>query len=157
MLKSLPSFSFDYLGDGKKFYYLDGSAKPIATVNIAGYLTLTPDNVLEYAIFFFHHITGDDGDIMVLRTPHEHPAIDALPPEKLEEILDRHKDAVISYDAGTEKYTIVSTLDNAGTLMRGTIEVTLQGKVSIVDQHMLLSRKSSNNQIDTMATEQVRK
>lgn len=149
---SVPSFSFNYLGNGKKFHYLDGSARALASVNVAGYLVLTADNVLEYAIFFFHYIAGDDGDVRILRTPHEHPALDSLPPESLDEILDHHKDAVVSYDKKTGNYTIVATLDNAGTLMRGTIEVTSQGKVSIVDQHMLLTQKTAGNQINTMAT-----
>jgi len=147
---SLPSFSFDYLGDGRRFYYLDGSARALASVSAAGYLVLTADNVLEYAIFFFHHIAGEDGDIRVLRTPHEHPALDSLPPEKLDEILGYHKDAVVSYDTKTKNYTIVATLDNAGTLMRGTIEITPQGKVSIIDQHMLLTQRTATR--DTIAT-----
>src|SRR5688572_12860610 len=58
---SLPSFTFEYLGDGTFFHYLDGTEMPIYTVNDKGGLMLTENSIVDYLAFFFGHVAGDGG------------------------------------------------------------------------------------------------
>ncbi|MCI5060584.1 MAG: hypothetical protein MRY79_05885, partial [Alphaproteobacteria bacterium] len=75
---SLPSFTFEYLGDGTFFHYLDGTEDPIHTVNDKGVLSLDKSNIMAYLDFYFSHISGEEGDIIVIHNPHDMPLLDSL-------------------------------------------------------------------------------
>jgi hypothetical protein len=143
---SLPAFSLDYLGDEKKFYYLDGSARAIVDINLSGKLSLGVDNILDYVQFFFAHISGVDGDIEVIIDLDEHNPLSSLPEDKLKDIRDMYKEPVISFDDKTQQYNIKATIDNEGTLVYGNINVTKNGNVSINEQNMLFTQHEEEHQ-----------
>jgi len=135
---SLPSFSFDYLGDGKTYFYLDGSPAPIYAANDAGNLTLDTQNVVDYVVFFFNHVSGPEGDIFVIEDPQNHPALDALSDIQLDEVLSRHNDPEVTANSnGT--YVIKASMYYLASLVRATIHVDTDGRVSVRDFQMLLS------------------
>lgn len=141
---SLPAFSFDYLGDGQRFYYLDGTPKPLASVAAKNDLFLNQDNVLDYADFYFRYVTKAGDNIRLIRSPHDHPALASMPDAQMEEIVARHKAPDISYDEQERKYHIKTTLDNDGTLVRARLAVSPEGLISIKEQHMLLTEQPQN-------------
>lgn len=138
---SLPAFSFDYLGDGQRFYYLDGSPKAIATVSAKNDLFLNQDNVLDYIDFYFHYVTKTGSNIFLIRNPHHHAGLDSIPESQMKEIMKHHRAPEISYDEVEKRYHVIVTLDNDGTLVRAHIAVLPNGLLSIKEQHMLLTEQ----------------
>lgn len=135
---SLPSFSFDYLGDGKTFYHLDGGSIPIYSANDSGNLVLDETSVLDYVVFFFSHVSGPDGDIYVIEDPSDHPALDSLSSFQVEEIAAHHEAAEIN-KSEDGVFTVKTSLFYTGSLVRATVEVDARGRVNVIDFHMLMS------------------
>ena len=65
---SLPSFTFEYLGDGVHFHYLDGTESPLYIVNDKGHLTLNERSVIDYLEFFFAHVTVDEDEMYLIKS-----------------------------------------------------------------------------------------
>lgn len=135
---SLPSFSFDYLGDGKTFYYLDGAPTAIYAANDSGNLILNENTVVDYITFFFSHVSGPDGDVYVIEDPSNHPALDALNYVQMDDILAHHAAADIGRNADGG-YTVRTSLYYLGSLVRATVDVDRVGRINIGDFEMLLS------------------
>ncbi len=135
---SMPSFSFDYLGDGKTYYYLDGGATAIYAANDSGNLVLNDQTVIDYISFFFAHVSGPDGDVYVIEDPSNHPALDALNYNQMDDIIARHAAADIArnIDGG---FTVKTSLYYLGSLVRATVDVDRFGRVNVGDFEMLLS------------------
>jgi hypothetical protein len=135
---SLPSFSFDYIGDGRTYHYLDGSTTPIYRANDTGNLALTAQNVLDYITFFFAHVSGPDGDVYVIDNPQDHPALDALGPDQIANITAMHQPADITMD-GSGHFVIATSLWYLDTLVRATVQVDAGGRVNITGTQMLMN------------------
>lgn len=138
---SLPAFSFEYLGDGQRFYYLDGSPKAIATVSAKNDLFLNENNVLDYIDFYFRYVTKTGDNILLIRNPHDHAGLDSIPEARMREIMQHHRAPETSYDEAEKKYHVIATLDNDGTLVRAHIVVLPNGLLSLKEQHMLLTEQ----------------
>jgi hypothetical protein len=135
---SLPSFSFDYLGDGKTYVHLDGSPNAIYAANDSGNLALSAETIIDYIVFFFSHVSGPDGDIYVIENPSNLPVLDALNYMQMDDIVARHEAPEITPDhAGG--FTVKTSLYYLGSLVRATITVDAAGRVDVVDSQMLLS------------------
>lgn len=135
---SLPSFSFDYIGDGRIYHHLDGSTTPIYRANDTGNLSLSAQNVLDYITFFFAHVSGPDGDVYVIENPSNHPVLGALNYMQMDDIVARHEAPEIIPDhAGG--FTVKTSLYYLGSLVRATITVDAAGRVDVTDSQMLLS------------------
>lgn len=135
---SLPSFSFDYLGDGRTFYYLDGGPASVYRANDTGNLVLNEMNVLDYTTFFFNHVSGPDGDVYVIDDPQDHPALDSLGYMQMDDILASHQAPEISTDADGN-FIVQTSLYYMGSLVRATIVVTPNGRVNVTNHQMLLT------------------
>ncbi len=136
---SLPSFTFEYLGNGMHFEYLDGTELPIYIVNDKGYLSLNDRSVVDYLEFYFSHVTIDDEEMMLIQNPHDMPLLDSLEQESIVVVLRNHKPAEVVYDAGYDKHTVEADLYADGLLIRATIEVTSSGRVSIINRQMIVN------------------
>lgn len=136
---SLPSFTFEYLGDGKFFHYLDGTELPIYTVNDKGHLSLNERSVVDYLEFFFSHVTVDDDEMFLIQNPYDMPLLESLGSESVDAVIRNHKRAEVSYDAGYDKHTVEADLYAEGLLMRATIEVNSAGRVNITDRRMIVN------------------
>lgn len=135
---SLPSFSFDYLGDGKSYVHLDGSPTAIYAANDSGNLALSADTIIDYIVFFFGHVSGPDGDVYVIENPSNHPVLGALNYMQMDDIVARHEAPEIIPDhAGG--FTVKTSLYYLGSLVRATITVDAAGRVDVTDSQMLLS------------------
>lgn len=141
---SLPSFSFDYLGDGKTYFYLDGSVMPIYAANDAGHLFLDSSNVMDYLTFFFEHVSGPDGDIFVIDRMQDHPALDALSGDQVAAIAVHHQPPEINANIAGD-FTIKTSMVYLGTLVRAVITVDKRGRVNVLDTQMLMSSSISTS------------
>jgi hypothetical protein len=137
-LATLPAFSFEYLGDGKRFYYLDGTPKALASVSAKNEIVLSQENILEYLDFYFMYILSEDGEIRLINDIDDHPRIASLPEDEKQHIKNHHKNTLVEYDEDSHSYNIEATLDNSGTLVRANIAISDKGLVRITDQKMLL-------------------
>lgn len=145
---SLPSFSFEYLGDGTFFQYLDGTEAPIYAANDKGQLNIDQHNVLDYIAFFYSHVTLEDGDeITIIKDPQDMPLLDSLDPMAYASVMRNHKPAtvLINNDNG---YTVETEIYTEGQLVRATLEVTQKGRVNMIDQKMIV-----NEMVDSGANE----
>lgn len=136
---SLPSFSFEYLGDGTFFHYMDGTAEPIHAANDKGKLDLTPENLIDYLVFYYAHVSENDmDDITVIKDPHDMPLLDSLDPMAYASVMRNHKPAAIlvNNDGG---YTVETEIYTESQLLRATIEVTKKGRVTMLDQKMIMN------------------
>lgn len=135
---SLPSFSFSYLSDGTFFHYMDGTESPVYTVNDKGALQLDKHNVMAYLRFFFEHVGGVDGDIILIDNPHDMPLLDSLGPDSYNAVFNHHKAPEIHYDGGFDAYEIDADLYKESHIIRARIEVSTKGRVNIKNQKMIM-------------------
>lgn len=136
---SLPSFTFEYLGDGTHFQYLDGTEQPIYTTNDKGVLELNERTVVDYLEFFFAHVAFEEEEMALIQNPHDNPLLDSLDIDSADSVISNHKPAVVTYDAGYDKHTVEADLYADGLLIRATIEVSAAGRVSIIDRKMIVN------------------
>ncbi len=148
---SLPSFTFQYLGQGQYFNYLDGTELPIYTVNDKGNLTLNDRSVIDYLEFFFAHVTVEDDEMALIKNPHDMPFLDSLEQDGIDAITKNHNPPIITYDAGYDKYTVEADLYAEGLLMRATIEVNSAGRVSVADKKMIMNAVARSGYSGIMA------
>lgn len=136
---SLPSFTFEYLGDGQFFQYLDGTEMPIYTTNDKGRLILDDRSVVDYLEFFYAHVMVDDEETYFIHNARDMPLLDSLDDDSIEAITRNHKAPVVQYDAGFDKFTVEADLYSDGLLIRATIEVTSSGRVSVLNRRMIVN------------------
>ncbi len=148
---SLPSFTFEYLGNGIHFHYLDGTEQPIYTVNDKGHLSLNDRSVVDYLEFYFAHVTVEDEEMKLIQNPHDMPLLDSLGQDSIIVVLRNHKPAEVSYDAGYDKHTVEADLYADGLLIRATIEVTAAGRVTITGRRMIVNAVADSSISGIMA------
>lgn len=148
---SLPSFTFEYLGNGTYFTYLDGTELPIYTVNDKGNLELNERSVVDYLEFFFAHVMTDDEEMMLIKNPHDMPLLDSLERDSIDAVMRNHKPPVVSYDAGYDKHTVEVDLYADGLLLRAIVEVTDSGRVKILDRKMIVNAVAHSDRSGIMA------
>ena len=133
-----PSFSFQYLGDGTFFQYLDGTESPIHAVNDKGILTLNQHNIMNYLDFYFSHVSDEEGDIIVIHNPHDMPLLDSLDADAYNAVFSQHTPAQINHNDSNNSFEIDTDLYKESQLVRGKITVTAKGRVSIKDEKMIM-------------------
>ena len=138
---ALPLFQMDFLGDGRDFVYLDGSQNSIDRVNAMEPPQLSAETVLDYLQFVFDMTRTQGHDLMIITDIANAPLLDSLNSEQQANILAHHENAVINYDEKQEIFHVTSTLLDNGALVAANINIDKYGNVQIVDEHMLLSRK----------------
>lgn len=127
---SLPTFSMDFIGDGEKFVYLDGSDNPIFQINQVAGLNLTRDNVITYLNFFFLNVRLEEGEIIILKDTQEASTIDMFDDERRENINLQPDDAKISQnEAGG--FVVATPIFLDGSLVNAELSVDPQGRVSV--------------------------
>lgn len=147
---SIPSFTFNYLSDGTFFHYLDGTEDSIYTVNDKGDLALDRHNVISYLEFFFTHVGGDKGDIILISNPHDMPLLDSLDANAYDAVFSQHNPVEIHYDGGFDAYEISADLYKDSQVVRAQIEVSTKGRVTIKEQKMVMNEVTSNDYSDTV-------
>ncbi|PZO81526.1 MAG: hypothetical protein DI626_10795 [Micavibrio aeruginosavorus] len=136
---SLPSFTFEYLGQNGLFQYLDGTEMPIYTVNDKGVLILDDRTVLDYLQFFFAHVALEEDEVYFVNDARDMPLLDSLDEDSIQAITRNHKPPKVVYDAGYDRYSVEADLYAEGLLMRATVDVTASGRVSVQDRRMILN------------------
>lgn len=136
---SLPSFTFQYLGQGQFFHYLDGTEAPIYMANDKGYINLNERSVVDYLEFFFSHVMLEDEEMLVIKNPHDMPLLDSLGPESISVVMRNHNPPKVVYDAGSDKYTVEIDMYADGLLIRATVDVTAKGRVTVLNRRMIVN------------------
>ncbi len=134
---SMPTFTMDFIGDGDKYLYLDGSDFPIREINIANGLQLNEDNVIAYLNFYFFNVRTEDGDILILRNADEGQSIDLYDDERRENLYVEPDDFKIEQDPTSGAFVVHAPLYYLGGLVDAKIVVTAEGKVTVVPIKML--------------------
>ncbi len=140
---SLPSFTFEYIGDGQFFHYLDGTEQPIYIVNDKGALNLNDSTVLDYLEFFMAHVIMDEDEVAFIRDARDMPLLESLEPDDAYIVAKNHKPPEVAYDAGFDKYTVEADIYSEGQMLRAIIEVTASGRVSVVSRKMIVNTAGS--------------
>lgn len=147
---SLPSFSFEYLGDGTFFHYLDGTPEPIYTANDKGKLDLTPENIVDYLVFYYEHVADEDlDDITVIKNPHDMPLLDSLDPTAYASVMRNHKPATVLVN-DNDGYNVETEIYTESQLVRATIEVSKKGRVKILEQKMIVNEMLDSGQSEAL-------
>ena len=147
---SLPSFSFQYLGDGEFFHFLDGSSDSIQAVNDKGQLALDERNIVDYLGFYFESVGLDDGEeCHLIQNPADMPLFESLDESAEIAIIRNHKTPEVTSSA--DLFTVSADLYVDGQVIRATIEVKRgSGRVSVLDQTMIWNALGMNNITETI-------
>ncbi len=149
---SLPAFSFEYIGDGKFFHYLDGTSEAIHKANDSGKLTLNENNVIDYAAFYYERIAQvnpDMDEVTIIINPHDLPLLDSLDPMAYSAVMGNFTPAKVlqNIDMG---YTVETTIYTESMAMRATLEVTPRGRVRMLDQKMIMNDMAGSTAAETV-------
>jgi hypothetical protein len=136
---TLPTFTLTYLSDGSDFIALNGTANPIYTVNEKAPLALDETNIIPYLDFFFSNVQGSEGDVFIIKDPRKMPFMDSFTQEQQSRILGTFKPLTVAADAERHGFVVTGTIYYGGGLLAATLFVTAEGKLSFLEQNMLLS------------------
>jgi hypothetical protein len=134
---SLPAFTFDYLGDGHRMFFLDGTFEPLFGFNSSDSFNITQDNVLEYIEFYFDHVSDNEGEIRIIKSIQNHAGLDSLPPSELSDISSRDWDSKISFNSEDKSFSVSTIIEHVGSLVRAKINIDTSGRVNIMDYQLL--------------------
>lgn len=149
---SLPAFSFEYLGDGTFFYYLDGTTETIYKANDTGKLMLNQNNVLDYAAFYHERIAQvnpDMDEITIIINPHDMPLLDSLDPSAYASVMANFKPAEVA-EKGDGGFTIETMIYTESMVMSATMEVTAKGRIIMRDQKMIMNEMLDSGTSDAL-------
>ena len=127
---SMPIFTMDFIGDGERFHYLDGSENPIKEINATG-LQLSADNVIAYLNFYFFNVRTEDGDVLILRNVDEGQSIDLYDDERRENLDVEPDEARIEFDEEMKVFNVYAPIYYLGSLVDAKLIVMLDGTVII--------------------------
>ena len=134
---SLPAFTFDYLGDGHRMFFLDGTFEPLFGFNSSDHFNLTRDNILDYIEFYFDYVRDNEGEIRVIKSIQNHAGLDSLPPSELSDISSRDWDSKVSFNSDDKSFTVSTIIEHVGSLVRAKINIDNAGRVTIMDYQLL--------------------
>lgn len=135
---SMPVFTMDFIGDGERYAYLDGSEFPIREINSNG-LNLTTETVIPYLNFYFFNVRTEDGDVLILKNVDEGQTIDLYDDERRENINIRPDQAKVEFDETSDSFIVYAPLYYLGGLVDAKIVVAKDGTVEIQPLKMLTS------------------
>ena len=107
-------------------------------MNDKGVLTLTEATILPYLSFYFEHVSGDDGDIIIINNPHDMPLLDSLGPAVYDSVFNHHKPAVVTLNESEGNFTVEADLYMDSQLVRAQIDVNNKGRVTMTSQKMIV-------------------
>jgi hypothetical protein len=136
---SMPIFSLHFLGDGTRFYYLDGTILPLLTTAQHGDLKITAGNIIAYLNFYFFAVIQAEGEVFLVHEPGEYPFLDQTP-DQFQPTFHIGPGAptyeITALDDGG--FQVVTPLFIDGTLARATLLVDVMGRVTITEQRLIL-------------------
>ena len=133
---SLPTFSLDFISDGKKYFYLDGSANPIEQINQTAGLNLSKETTIPYLNFYFLNVRLEEGEIMILKNPEEAATIDLYDDVRRENINLQPELARVEQNE-TGAWIVHTPIFMDGTLVDAEIRVDTSGKVFVKSLGMM--------------------
>ncbi|MFH1158445.1 MAG: hypothetical protein V1721_06140 [Pseudomonadota bacterium] len=136
---TMPTFTMTYLSNGSEYISLDGTANPIYTVNEKDPLRLDDLNVIPYLEFFFSYVQGSEGDVSLIKDPHEMSFMSDMDSAQQQSVVNSFKPLRILSSTTKKPYKMSGTLYYGGALITSTILITRDGKISFQDQSLLLS------------------
>lgn len=137
---SLPSFSIDFLSDGIKYLYLDGSPSPIYRVNATGDLILNDNTILDYMVFYVQYVSDENGEILMVDSNKEPLPAGFMDIERHRKAIYTHREINLNYDEENRIYKINMPICYGGTLVDAKISVNSMGHLNIDDYQMMLKR-----------------
>ena len=136
---TMPTFTMTYLSNGSEYISLDGTANPIYAVNGKDPFQLDNLNVIPYLDFFFSYVQGSEGDISLIKDPHELSFMDDMNTIQQQNVISSFKPLKVLSCTTEDGYKIGGTLYYGGALITATILIKQNGKISFQDQNLLLS------------------
>lgn len=128
---TLPAFSMDYLSDGQRFYYLDGSADPIYKANATGDLMLNEATALDYLAFFVHYAPGPEGEMLFIDSSQKRPPMGAVDYERSRGLLYRSPGLTLDFRTESNSYNVTAPIYYAGALVNATISINAAGHIDV--------------------------
>ena len=136
---TMPTFTITYLSNGSEYISLDGTANPIYAVNEKDPFQLDNLNVIPYLDFFFSYVQGSEGEISLIKDPHELSFMDNMDSIQQQNVVSSFKSLKVVSCTEEDCHKISGTLYYSGALITATILIKQDGKISFQDQNLLLS------------------
>lgn len=142
---TLPVFTMQYLGNGKDFFYLDGSSNSIYKVNEQyNAISLDESNILDYIKFFFSYVSMLEEETEMISDPESLPYYEYLTDQQKNIIENEKNNAGIHFDEQTQHFTIRCPLYYGGSLVKAEIDVDKRGHVDVKDYKLLFGAETGS-------------
>jgi len=140
---SMPMMSFNYLGDGNRYFYLDGTEIPLITVNHTGALQLTATNIIAYLNFYFFAVQHADGEIFLVPDPSTYPFQEDMSFDISAGFsIGQHNNYEITEESDGG-FLVETPLFMDGTLVRAQLRIDPTGRVNILSQRIMINEGAS--------------
>jgi len=142
----LPVFSMDFLGNGKEFFYIDGSFSPFEKVQHLATLDITRENMAAFLQFYFFTVMQEDGEIYPV---YKHTALPDLEDSNLHttkhDVPEGGYVFEVDEDSNNDSFHVKTCLYYDGSLMSGNLNVSKQGHVEIVGLSPLFGEQNAES------------
>lgn len=150
---SIPLLTFHYLGDGTRFFYLDGTDAPLMTVNQAGGLSLTAGNVIAYLNFYFFSVRQAEGEVYLVHDPAAYPFQDQMSFDPADTLADLGR-LPPAYEIRAENdggFVVETPVFLDGTLVRAQIRVDPHGRVVFLSERLMIRENAGTTNMPPFA------
>lgn len=129
----IPFLLLDYLSNGEKHYYLDGSDQAFQNLNAQGAISLNKDNVRDYTDLYISYVYERGHSLDFISDPHDTSYKGSAAMDIHFRAITHHQETKIEHDAAQNRYTITAPLIYQDQTVQGRIEVAGNGAIHVLE------------------------
>jgi hypothetical protein len=132
---SMPLLTLDYLADGGRLFYLDGTDTPL-TQAAPGDLRITAGNIIAYLNFYFFSVVRPEGEVFLVDDPLSYPYQDTTARAFALQFDFRSEGPAYTITPQGAGWRVETPLFMDGTLTQSTLMIDPLGRVTITGRAM---------------------
>ena len=128
----LPYLLLDYLSNGEKHYYMDGSDQAFHNLNAQGAISLDTDNAIDYVDLYISYVYERGNSLAFISDPHDTQYKGSAAMDIHFKAIMHHQGSSVKFDHISQRFQIVAPLIYQDQTVQGHIEIEKTGAIHIV-------------------------
>lgn len=128
----LPYLFLDYLSNGEKHYYMDGSDQAFHNLNSQGAISLDVDNARDYVDLYISYVYERGSSLSFISNPYNTQYKGTAAMDIHFKAIMHHQDSSVKFNDSSQRFEIVAPLIYQDQTVQSLIEVEKSGAIHVV-------------------------
>ena len=129
----LPYLLLDFLSNGEKHYYLDGSDQAFHNLNSQGAISLDKDNVIDYVDLYISYVYERGNSLAFISDPHATSHKGSAAMEMHFRAITHHQQSSVKFDDASQRFHIVTPLIYQDQTIQSRVEIDKTGSIHLIE------------------------